>query len=188
MATPQKSTLRTEAYFSEDGKHRYLLRKEWEKGKKKAMVIMINPSAADNIVMDHTTMFVVNNLARLGFGSVDIVNMFSKGALRLSMKEGMGELIGDENDEYIKKSAARADCIVIAWGSIGNSSTKIKNRQKEIFAILKGQEEKIHEIADQIGRRGFHPLSPSVRKGWKLEKLAIDVDTEQEEQKEEEAK
>ncbi len=61
LATPQKSTLRTEAYFSEDGKHRYLLRKEWEKGKKKAMVIMINPSAADNIVMDHTTMFVVNN-------------------------------------------------------------------------------------------------------------------------------
>ena len=37
----QKSTLKTEAVFSDDGKHRFLLRKEWDKTKKSALVIML---------------------------------------------------------------------------------------------------------------------------------------------------
>lgn len=56
MPIVDKSTLRTEVHFSEDRKHRYLLRKEWDKTKNKAMIIMINPSSADGLVIDHTTM------------------------------------------------------------------------------------------------------------------------------------
>lgn len=87
MPITQKTTIKTEAHFSEDGKHRYLLKKEWNKAKKKAMVIMINPSSADGMVIDHTTMYVINNLSKLDFGSVDIVNMFSKIDIRLSSRQ-----------------------------------------------------------------------------------------------------
>lgn len=38
---------------------------------------MINPSISGEVVIDHTTMYVMNNLYKLNFGSVDIVNIFS---------------------------------------------------------------------------------------------------------------
>ena len=38
----EKSILKTEVRFSENKEYRYLLRKEWDSKKKKAMVVMIN--------------------------------------------------------------------------------------------------------------------------------------------------
>lgn len=78
MAITEKSVIKTEIYYSEDRKHRYLLKKQWDSKKPSAMIIMINPSTAEEIVIDHTTMFVVNNVSKLGYGNVDILNMFSK--------------------------------------------------------------------------------------------------------------
>jgi len=77
MVLTEKSMIKTEAIFSENKTHRYLLRKEWNKTKKKVMVIMINPSSADKVRIDHTTMYVINNLSKMDFGLVDIVNIFS---------------------------------------------------------------------------------------------------------------
>ncbi|SHH84017.1 hypothetical protein SAMN02745135_02356 [Caloranaerobacter azorensis DSM 13643] len=176
MPITQKTTIKTEAYFSKDGKHRYLLKKEWDKRKKKAMVIMINPSSADSMVIDHTTMYVINNLSKLDFGSVDIVNMFSKIDIRLSSRQSIEELVDKENDNYIEKSAAKADYIIIAWGSIGENNKKIKERQKEIFNLLKKYKDKLYTICDLKGRGGYHPLAPQVRHSWKLEKMNLEDD------------
>ncbi|MDR1020436.1 MAG: DUF1643 domain-containing protein, partial [Synergistaceae bacterium] len=60
-----KAVMKTEAVFSDDRNHRYLLRKEWDAKKKKAVVIMTNPSTADTFMLDYTTMYILNNLARL---------------------------------------------------------------------------------------------------------------------------
>ena len=73
----EKTILKTEANFSDDKKQRYLLRKEWDKSKDRACVLMINPSDADGIVIDLTTQLVVNNISRLDYGSVDILNLYS---------------------------------------------------------------------------------------------------------------
>jgi len=62
---------------SDLGHNRYLLQKEWDKNKSKAMVIMINPSTAGEVAIDYTTLYVINNLYDLDFGSVEIVNLFS---------------------------------------------------------------------------------------------------------------
>ena len=56
MATQIKS----KALFSDDGEHRLLLRREWDKSKKSAMIIMINPNTADTLNMDLTTMLTSN--------------------------------------------------------------------------------------------------------------------------------
>lgn len=76
MTVTEKSVVKTEAIFSADKQYRYLLRKKWDKNKKKVMVIMINPSTAAEIFIDHTTMYVINNLFKLDVGAVDIVNLF----------------------------------------------------------------------------------------------------------------
>lgn len=167
MAIIEKSIIKTEAYFSEDKKHRYLLRKEWDKNKKKAVVIMINPSTAQEIVTDHTTMFVINNLSKLDYGSVDIVNMFSKVGTKLRLGVEMKELVGDETDEFISKSVEKADLVVIAWGKGADNSKRITERQEQLKQLLEPFKEKLH----QIGEIGFHPLCPQVRQSWILVKF-----------------
>ena len=44
--------MKSKALFSDDGEHRLLLRREWDKDGKSAMIIMINPNTADTLCMD----------------------------------------------------------------------------------------------------------------------------------------
>lgn len=172
MAVNEKSIIKTEAHFSEDKTHRYLLTKEWDNKKKKALVIMKNPSYSDGVIVDHTTMFVINNLYKLDYGSVDIANIFSKIDTKIRMKD-INELVDKENDEYVKKAAEQADTIIIAWGSAGESSKKIRKRQESLLDMIKEYKDKLQQICDERGVEGFHPLAPSVRGGWILKPYKI---------------
>ena len=67
MPITEKTVMKTEVIYNDDRTHRYLLRKEWDKAKPKAAIIMLYPSNADTITVDHTTMFVLSNLERLGY-------------------------------------------------------------------------------------------------------------------------
>ena len=155
----ETTTIKSKAIFSDDKEHRLLLRKEWNSEKPSAMVIMINPNTADTINFDMTTMLVINNLHKLGFGSVNIVNLYSRIMEKLCLRfNGDDELIDDEADEIIQQYAAMSDAIVIAWGTIGK-------RQKYLLEMIKQHANKMY----QIGRNACHPLTPSVRKEWTLE-------------------
>lgn len=46
--------MKCESIYSEDKEHRILLRREWDKTKESAMVIMINPSEIQNVQTDLT--------------------------------------------------------------------------------------------------------------------------------------
>ena len=67
----EKTNIRMDSIFSDDKKHRFLLRRSWAKEGKIATVIMINPSDADYLITDVTTMSVYNGLARLVHDVVD---------------------------------------------------------------------------------------------------------------------
>lgn len=171
MSVIQKSSLRTEAIFSDDMAHRYILKKEWNKNKPKATIIMINPSSANETEIDMTTMNVINNLNRLDFGAVDIVNMFSLICSKISMKYSMDELIGDDNDIYIEKSVLRSDIVIIAWGSVGEGVRKIMERQQEILEKLRPFNDKMYIICDPFVNKAMHPLSPRIKQQWRLVKM-----------------
>lgn len=170
----EKTTIKSEAVFSDDGKHRFLLHKEWDKNKPKATIIMINPHSADTLNCDMTTMLVINNLNELGYGSVDIVNMYSRISLKLYFRfNSDSDLLDVENDEIILKSVEKTDKIIIAWGSIGNNSQRVKSRQKEILELLEPYQDKIYIIQGENNsvETGFHPLTPCIRNKWELEKI-----------------
>ena len=61
----EKSLMKTEAKFSDDRVYRYVLSKEWNNKKPRAMVIMTNPSSAGEVVLDLTTLYTINNLVGL---------------------------------------------------------------------------------------------------------------------------
>lgn len=161
----ETTVMKNKAIFSDDCEHRLLLRREWDKNKKSAMIIMINPNSADTLSMDMTTMLVLNNLHELGFGSVNIVNLYSRIMPKLSLRfNSDDDLIAKDCDEVIEQYAAMSDAIIIAWGSLGNTSERVRERQSDILEMLSKFRNKLYKIGEQ----GYHPLTPTVRNEWDL--------------------
>ena len=163
------TTLTTTAIFSDDGKRRYSLTKVWDKKKPKMAIIMLTAGEASGVSLDNSTMLVLNNASRLGFGSVSIVNLFSKiGRLEMS-KEPEDE----ENLKWIDSIAKEADTIVYASG-VGKATNKaFIARQTKVLEALKPYEAKLHCITNEQGNARFqHPLSPAIRI-WHLSSMKI---------------
>lgn len=160
-----KTTLVTEALFSDNGTKRYLLRKEWDRNKPHIAVIMLAPSSSSGIELDTSTQLVINNVDRLGFGSVDILNL---SAILNDFSLKRVEIEDTENIDTILKSAKNADTIVYAAG-VGKSKNKtFQQLQKNILNKLAKYENKLNCLANYDGSCKFqHPLSPSVRV-WNL--------------------
>ncbi len=164
------TTMTTTAEFSEDGKKRYLLTKTWDAQKPHLAIIMLAPSEASGIELDNTTMLVLNNTSRLGYGSVSIVNLFSTIG---NLKECFAEEDDKGNLNYISNTAKKADTIVYASG-VGKATNKsFIQRQTQVLKILKPYEDKLHCLSNAEGKARFqHPLSPAVRT-WYLSPMKI---------------
>ena len=166
-----KATLKTEAIFSEDRRHRYLLRKEWNYKKPKATIIMTNPSTADMLTMDYTTLYIMNNIVKLDFGAIDIVNLVSKMTTKLDVSKDLEPKPNAENIDFIVKSAEKSDKVIIAWGKLGENNKKVRDAQDYLLERLKPFMSKLCVIADEKGGSGFHPLAPQIRFSWVLKKF-----------------
>ena len=164
----EKLTLRTETVFSDDKCNRYLLRKEWDAKKPRATIIMTNPSAADLMTIDYTTLYILNNISKLDFGSVDIVNLYSIVTTKLTAND-LDVEVEKENAEFIVKSAEKSDKIIIAWGKIGENNQKVRLAQDSLLKVLQPFKDKLCCIAEsENGESGFHPLAPQIRFQWVL--------------------
>ena len=164
----EKLMLKTQTVFSDDRNNRYLLRKEWDAKKPKATIIMTNPSAADLMTIDYTTIYILNNISKLDFGSVDIVNLYSTVTTKLTA-DNLNVKVEKENAEFILKSAEKSDKIIIAWGKIGENNQRVRMAQDNLLKILQPFKDKLCCIAmSQNGECGFHPLAPQIRFEWFL--------------------
>lgn len=157
-----KSTIKTEVTFDDKMKNKYLIRKEWDKNKKKALVIMKNAGHADEIVQDQTTMYVINNLSKLEYGVVEIVNLFP------SIVSDETKASAIENLKCIQEAIPRVDDVIIAVGKGVETNKKAIERLNMILAILLDKKANILQIEANFGRKGFHPLYPAGKHRWKL--------------------
>lgn len=165
-----ETTLKTTALYSDDESKRYLLRKEWDSSKPKLCIIMLAPSTASGIGLDSTTLLVLNNSARLGFGRVDILNLFAK---LNDFDLEAAERDDPDNSKAILASAKDCDTIVYAAG-VGKAKNELfQERQKQVLTALRPYENKLYCIGNRDGTvRMRHPLSPAVRT-WELFKLKV---------------
>ncbi|MDY4032318.1 MAG: DUF1643 domain-containing protein [Pyramidobacter sp.] len=162
----EKLLMRTEAVYSDDKTRRYLLHREWDAKKPKALIIMTNPSTAGSIALDFTTMYILNNITQLDFGSVAIANLVSKMTRKLSILDDMQ--IEEDNFACIVKAAQKADKVIVAWGKIGETSIRTRMVQDALIARLEPFKGKLCMIASQSSEAGFHPLAPQIRFYWDL--------------------
>lgn len=172
----EKETIRCEAIFNEEHTHRYLWRRVWNKDKPLACVIMLNACCADTLITDTTTTLVVNNIARLEkYGGVEIVNLYSLLTNKLNFRWNSDEMLNDaENDTYIRKSAEACEIVILAWGTGASVHNRIILRIDTVMELLKDCSEKMYVITDGE-KKGLHPLVPSIRAMWNLEKYIPEV-------------
>ncbi len=170
----EKDTIKCESVFNDERTHRFLWKRVWNKDKPIACVIMLNPCIAYNIITDTTTSLVVNNVARLEkYGGVVIVNLYSVLTTKLNFKEEDADSFNDQiNDTYIVKAAEESKTVILAWGRSADSNQHISERAVEVFNLLVPYEDKLHVISDGV-RFGIHPLTPSVRNTWRVEKVSL---------------
>ena len=162
--------LNTHAVFSEDGKKRDLLTKTWDTEKPRLTIIMLASSEASGIELDNTTMLVLNNAFRMGYGKGNIVNLFATlGSYRLGRFTEQDE----ENLTMIHQAAQDADVIVYAPG-VGKAGNKVFiERQNQVLNILRPYEKKLHCLSNKVGKARFqHPLSPALRM-WYLSPMKV---------------
>lgn len=164
------TTLTTDAIFSDDGTKRYQLTKTWEANKPKIAIVMMAPSEAAGVALDTTTMLVLNNAARMGYGGVTIVNLFAT-LNDFDLKQA--ETADEENLQAIVAATKAADLVIYAAG-VGKATNKLfQARQKQVLEALQPMENKLFCLCNkQGGARLQHPLSPAVRT-WELSPLKV---------------
>ena len=159
--TERVSHITRSAVFSKDGKKRYKLESIWDENKPKACIIMSQPSTADELLTDQTTMLCYNNAVTQNFGGISIVNVFCG----LDYKKTETDRI---NSSIVLEECSKADVVIVAYGR-GTAHTEEKERLLE--ALKKTCPEKLHTLLDSHEQPYSHPLSPKAR-NWKIQKLS----------------
>ena len=112
------------AVISKCEKYRYKLTRTWDEDKKKVLFIMLNPSTANHVQNDLTTIRCINFAEKWGYGGIMIGNIYPFRAKRpRDLKKWLNEgsdyafwKSGDDNRNYVEEMAQKADLIVCAWG------------------------------------------------------------------------
>ena len=170
----ERDNIKCETVFNDERTHRYLCKRVWNKDKPCIAVIMINPCSSDNIVTDTTTSLVINNVARLeSYGGVHILNLYSMMTNKLSFRYNSDDdLSHKDNDSYIVKSAQECSKVILAWGKAQDTNQRIGDRAVKVINLLMPYADKLYCISDEK-RNMIHPLTPSVRASWSLEKIDL---------------
>lgn len=108
-----------DAIFSECGQYRYSLFRTWAMGLPAITWVMLNPSRADQRDNDPTIERVCRRSRTMGFGAVNIVNLFAFRSPYPWVLKELDDPVGPANDTAIMVAARTAAKVVVAWGTDG---------------------------------------------------------------------
>ncbi len=140
----------TNCKFNNDHTERYQMEKMWNEEGKKAVFIGINPSYANGMKEDKTTMNVINYLVDYDYGSIIILNLFTI----INVETKLNNEQNATNLEEYKDIFEKTDLIIIGWGCQKNIYIKQK---EEAEKILKVYSEKVYTFIDDKNRQAIHP-------------------------------
>lgn len=124
------------AEFSECGKYRYLLKRDWSITQRpSAMCIGLNPSNANTDKDDPTIRILVDTLNHLGYGELKMCNLYAYVSSKPSKLFEVPDPLG-LNDEWLLTTAHSVQQIIFCWGSFKNISYRAK-KVMEMFPSAK---------------------------------------------------
>lgn len=105
------------AVFSECRRYRYRLTRTWDGSTLPLVRIMLNPSTADEYVLDPTIRRCVGFSAAAGYGGVEIYNLFAFRSTDPTQLLRERDPVGPDNERYIR-SIRNQHRIIAGWGVV----------------------------------------------------------------------
>jgi hypothetical protein len=112
--------------------YRYVLWRRWGSRTSRVLFVMLNPSTADEHVLDPTVRKCVKWAKQWGFGALDVCNIFAWRATDPKELYHIPDPIGPDNDRWIQTTAMMAAMVIVAWGKHG----ALKRRGEEVAQML----------------------------------------------------
>lgn len=147
--------------------YRYLLWRTWDRARAKLCWIMLNPSTADEEIDDATIRVCIGRARRLGFGGIEVVNLF---ALRATDPRKMlrhehpisdpTELLRGtssgllRNNEAIMQATQDCAMVICAWGNLGQHL----HRDQWLIGTMRVLHQPLHAIKINKDGSPAHPL------------------------------
>lgn len=151
------------AIFNEPERtHRFSLWRQWGDLRPRfgtVLWVMLNPSTADEKVLDPTIRRCEDYSKAWGFGGLVVCNLFAYRAtkpknLKRAARAGV-DVVGPGNDDAIRERVQQADLVVAAWGVPG----ALNGRGTEVLAYLVDEAgEKLCHLGRNADLSPRHPL------------------------------
>jgi hypothetical protein len=103
---------------------------------------MLNPSKADAEADDPTIRRCLRFARDLGFGSIDVTNLFAWRATDPGELARASDAVGPENDRHILEAAGAAGMVVCAWGAFPAA----RPRAGAVVRLLRSASVKLHVL------------------------------------------
>jgi hypothetical protein len=126
-----------------------------------AAFIMLNPSTATEDTDDQTIRMVQTVCIRLGIGRAIIGNMFALRSKDVADLAKADDPVGPDNDQHLARIAAEAEKIIVAWGAPGKLPPRLRQRWRDVAAILDAAGRPLHCLTHL---KGNHPRHPQILK------------------------
>ena len=120
------------ASFDDRREYRFTLGRSWEPGLPRCAFIMLNPSTADENVLDPTVRRCLRYAQAWGFGSLEVGNLFALRSTDPKVLSSHADPVGPANDQALLGIRGRAATVVAAWGNGG----LLRNRGREVARML----------------------------------------------------
>jgi hypothetical protein len=142
------------AKFSACRRWRTLLWRRWDEAKPAANFVMLNPSTADETVLDPTCARARDYAERWGFGTLLVTNVFAWRATDPHELKAVANPVGKGNDAALLRAAGTARLVVCAWG---NHGAHLK-RSGEVVRLLENAGIALHVLRLNANGEPTHPL------------------------------
>lgn len=125
-------TIAKGAIFSDDGRYRYALWRSWSQYKKPLMFIGLNPSTANQFMDDPTITRLIARAANDDFGGILAGNLYAYVSSDPRVLTQNDDVIGLENNDYLRQMIALAKVVLCAWGSFPAAN----KRANEVIGLV----------------------------------------------------
>lgn len=148
------------ALFNEARTHRFRLWRTWDDTQAPLNFLMLNPSTADELVLDPTIKGCVKRARKMKMGGVVVTNLFS---IRSPYPEKLygvpaGDAIGADNDYHIlnvaRASVESGGMVICGWGKHG----ALHARGQLVRGMLERHGIELHVLETNKDGSPKHPL------------------------------
>jgi len=142
------------AAFSSCRRWRTLLWRCWDESKPAANFLMLNPSTADETVLDPTCLRARRYAEAWGYGKLLVTNVFAWRATDPGEMKAARDPVGKGNDAAILRTAKESELVVCAWGNHGAHL----GRSARVQTLLRKAGIALHVLRLNANGEPAHPL------------------------------